>query len=423
MNALEKLVYDSVKSNPKLKQVLRNCYQFFFDVLPRRKEFSIAPIAIKEGFFFGFHDLQPFSEDSKFLLANRLDFDLRMPMRGESVEVGYIGIDNGELSSFTPLGRSFAWNYHKGCRLQWCGGDNSKIVYNSANSSGETFAIIRDLISEDEELLPCPIDSVSKSGKLATSFSFQRLEEYMPGYGYPYLDDHAYVSEKAPRETGLFVVDLESKTRKLIVDLQHLASMTLDEPSSKESFHYVTHTAFSHDSRYISFLHRWVGSEKQKRFTKLMVYDLLTNELKQLPLTRSMASHYTWNDKHEIVAYCSFDGKDCHALFDVEDISNSKPVAYPDLNSDGHQSFVNSTSFITDTYPDKWRMAKLFSVDVAEGSVRKIAAVYSPRRFQTKDFKKHIACDLHPRVASRGDFVCFDTVKSGKRAIAIMRLK
>jgi len=51
-----------------------------------------------------------------------------------------------------------------------------------------------------------------------------------------------------------------------------------------------------------------------------------------------------------------------------------------------------------------------------------LASVYSPKRYQTKDFKNHIACDLHPRVAPNGKYISFDSVKSGKRSLCIMKI-
>src|SRR5699024_4903181 len=97
-------------------------------------------------------------------------------------------------------------------------------------------------------------------------------------------------------------------------------------------------------------------------------------------------------------------------------------IAYPELNSDGHQSSFCNNMFVTDTYPDKWRMSKIHLVDINKNTSNLIASVYSPKKFQTKNFNRHIACDLHPRVSSNGTYVCFDTVRTGKRSLALMRI-
>lgn len=418
MNRIERFVYDIVKSNPKIKLFIRDIYQAVFDFLPRKKEFSIHPILSKEGFFFGFHDLQPFSGDNTKVLANKLYFDLRMPLENEILDVGYFNFDGSKLDEFIKIGHSNSWNYHKGCRLQWI--ESQKVIFN-CTEHGEMVSKLVDINSRQEDTVPFPIDSASPDGRYATSFSYERLEKYMPGYGYNHKDNISFLSEKAPSETGLYLVDIKGKTRKLLVSLETLAEQAQSEENAQSSFHYVTHSLFSHNGKYISFFHRWVGEETRKRYTRLMIYNLENDELFQIP-TGYMVSHYVWNDKCEIIAYCNFNGMDGHVLLKVGELERSHLVVYPQLNSDGHQSFVDTDTFVTDTYGDKWRMSKLFLVDIKTNKEKLIASVYSPNKFQTKVPHKHIACDLHPRVSRDGKYVCFDTAKSGTRALAIMRL-
>jgi len=33
-----------------------------------------------------------------------------------------------------------------------------------------------------------------------------------------------------------------------------------------------------------------------------------------------------------------------------------------------------------------------------------------------------VACDLHPIVSENGQFVCFDTVQTGRRGLAVMKI-
>lgn len=420
MNKIERYVYDAVKSNPKIKKQIRNIYQGVFDLLPRKKQFSINPISLKEGFFFGFHELQPFSHDNSKVLAVKYNYqDVRMPNPTDYALVGYLKLDSGVLGEFVELGRTNAWNFHKGCRLQWI--DESRIIFNCTDKDKLASKIV-NIYTKEEEILPVPIDTVSPCGKFATSFSYERLEKHMPGYGYCHKDDYSFMNEKSPEKTGLFIMNLESKEVRLLLNLRTLAENTKDFESSTEWDHYVTHSEFSHDSELISFFHRWSGEYKGKRFTEFMIYNLKTNKFYRLPTTNLMTSHYDWNNKREIIAYCNYKNQDAHVLLKVDDLDNSQYIAYPQINSDGHQSFINDTSFVTDTYPDKWRMAKLYIVDILTNSKKLIASVNSSKKFQSSPLKGHVACDLHPIVSRDGSFVCFDTVQTGKRSLAVMKL-
>tara|TARA_R110000868_G_scaffold80545_2_gene228833 strand:+ start:1895 stop:3145 length:1251 start_codon:yes stop_codon:yes gene_type:complete len=416
MNILEKLVYDAVKSNPNIKIKLRNIYQSFFDLLPNKKDFYINEIQAKEGYFFGFHDLSPFSPDDTKLLANKLTIPFRMPQRGDKLEVGYFPFD-GNIGAYIKIGETISWNYHKGCRLQWVG--QNAIIYNDVEDD-KLIAQLHDTLTQTNKKIPFPIDSVSSCGTWATSFSYGRLEKLMPGYGYFYEDD-TYNDLKIPEETGLFIGDLNSGTKELVVTLKQLSEMGNLSEDSLDSNHYVTHSLFSPDGRYVSFLHRWVKVDNTaKRWSRLVTYDLQEKKCHVAP-TNDMVSHYVWNSKNQIIAYCRVGAIDSHVLFEEPTLQKYKQVAYPRLNSDGHQSFITDESFVTDTYPDKYRMANLYTVDSNTNEVQIIARINSFKKFQSQP-NKHWCCDLHPRMNRKGDIVCFDSVHTGKRALCIMKI-
>lgn len=417
MNKFEKLVYDLVKRTPWIKFVIRNIYQSFFDFLPRKKEYFNSRYQYKENCFFGFHDIDPFSDDCTKVLTNKLSFDLRMPVKGETLEVGYIDLKDGEMGDFNKVGISYAWNYHKGCRLQWF--SESEVIYNTAKNEKLVSRII-DINNGKETIIDFPIDTVYRGKNIATSFSYERLEKCMPGYGYPY-NDEGYLDEYAPKNEGLFLIDLNTNSRRLLLSIKDLINELDDEKFTDNYWHFITHSEFSEDGRYISFLHRWVGEDIKKRWTRLIIYDLSENKWFLLPTTGWGVSHYVWNNKNQLLAYCSIENKDCHAIFDIPSMKHKK-IATNDLNSDGHQSFIGNDAFVTDTYPDRSRMAKLHKVNISTNQTSLIASVYSPKVFQTKTYYKHIACDLHPRVSKNGEYLCFDSPRSGKRSIYVMKL-
>ena len=419
MNKIERIVYDCVKSSPALKFFIRNVYQTVFDLLPHPQNQFAEKYCYKEDYFFGFHDCTPFSDDDTKVLANHTTIPLRMPKEGETLEVGYFDLDkDGEMKDFHPLGQSAAWNYHKGCRLQWCG-NNQRIIFNTA-IDGLAKAKIVSIDGKVESIIPLPIDTVSPNGTHATSFNYERLNILMPGYGYEHCKGDSLINENAPESTGLFVVNLETKESQMVLSLKELADSLPKELNASQYKHYVTHSEFSRDGRYISFLHRWIGDDYRKRHSRLIVYDRTTGQWTALP-TNDMVSHYIWNSKNQIIAYCTVKEGNGHVCFQIPD--NSYERILPDvMNDDGHQTMLTDEVFATDIYPDRRRMASIFLVDKEHQGRKRIAYVYSPKDFQTKDFHKHIACDLHPRISPSGKYICFDTAFTGKRSLCVMQL-
>jgi len=417
MNKLEKIVYDLVKQTPWIKFFLRNLYQSFFDLLPRKKEFFINPYHFKENYFFGFHDIDPFSSDCSKLLTNHSLINMQMPQKEDKLEVGYIDIIDEKMGDFHSLDSSNSWNYHKGCRLQWL--SETEIIYNIALDS-LLISKIFDIKTEKELIIDFPIDTVHKQKRIATSFSYERLERCMPGYGYPYKDN-GYINSFSPEETGLFIIDLKQNTRKLLISIASLVKELNDKKFESGYWHFITHSEFSEDGRYVSFLHRWIGDDIKKRWTRMIIYDFQEDNWFTLPTQGWGVSHYVWNRKNQILGYCNIDNIDCHVVFDIPS-GNYRKIALNKINSDGHQSFIGDNAFITDTYPDRYRMAKLFKVSLTSDKVELLASIFSPKEFQTKTYYKHIACDLHPRVSKNKKYVCFDSPRTGKRAIYIMKL-
>jgi hypothetical protein len=134
-----------------------------------------------------------------------------------------------------------------------------------------------------------------------------------------------------------------------------------------------------------------------------------------------MVSHYVWSRQNGIIAYCKINNIDSHIYFENPTMTTYSRIAYPELNSDGHQSFVNNDTFITDTYPNQRRYAKVYSVNIKTNETHLIVEVKSPKKFQTKIESKHWCCDLHPRSSEDGKYICFDSVHTGLRSMCIMK--
>ena len=412
MNKFESFVYKRVKNNYVLKNIIRNIYQGFYDLLPNyESKFCSIPIVHKDCFF-GFHDLNPFNSDNSRILSNRLTIPLHMPTKDDVLEVGYW--EGQEFNSWKKIGETKSWNYHKGCRLQWI--DDCNCIYNVVD--GETVkSQITNITTGKDRLINWPIDTVSSNGRYATTFSYERLQQMMPGYGYIYKDGDSYLDEFKPSKSGLFLIDLKENKRTLLIDLKSIASIK-PESDMDDAMHFVTHTEISPDNRYISFLHRWYKGVRRK--TRLIVFDRDTKKIFLSP-TDGMVSHYCWNSANGIIAYCRIDNIDSHVYFFTPDMKKYKRCGYPTLNSDGHHHFINNDEFIVDTYPDKYRHARLYKVNVKTDKVKLMANVRSYKKFTSPTIYKHWSCDLHPRCSADGKWISFDSVFTGTRSLCIMK--
>ena len=244
----------------------------------------------------------------------------------------------------------------------------------------------------------------------------------MPGYGYYCTSDNVKTQIESPDDDGLYLVSMESGEREL--------ALTLRELSLKEEFylegyiHFVTHTQFSMDDRYVAFLHRCINkTDREVRRTRLVILDLQTKEIWISP-TSGMVSHFIWTSRNEIIAYCSIGEVDGHYLFEGPEMKSSLRLAGNVLNSDGHQAShpVDPDMYITDTYPDRVRFSKIYLGSIQNADTRVLLDIKNPRKFRTPDFYRNWSCDLHPRWDRKGEYICFDSVHSGERSLCLMRI-
>jgi hypothetical protein len=410
MNKLESMVYQWVKQNPKVKNLVRDVYQALFRVVPVPGEKSLYPVISREGFFFGFHDKCPWSPNDRFLLAHGYhDIPNRLPRKGDRPDIGYFYGD--DYSEFRRITSTTCFNWQQGSMLQWLGNSN-RFIFNDAE--GEK--IISRIFTPDGDKLgdiPHPIAATDSSGTKALGYNFSRLQRYFPGYGYVYGTDPE-IEKETPSSHGISRIDLESGKISLLFSIQDIASYR-PEKSMLGAFHFLTHCLFSPDGQRFLFLHRWVRNGNFT-FTRMFSCDLGGKDLYLFP-TNEMVSHIAWQDDQHVLAYCrSVEKKDGYILFrDREE--DYHVIGGDKFNSDGHPSFPSNNPgwFITDTYPDRFRRSLLILFNLLKEQRTDLGAFRQPL-----SYKEEIRCDLHPRWNRKGTMICFDSAHKGKRALCTM---
>ncbi len=420
MNKIERIVYNLVRGNPAVKKKLRNLYQSVFDVLPLASLKAAYPIVERKGYFFGFHDVTPFSQSGTKLLANCSSFDLRMPEESDFLEVGYF--DGDDFLKFHPIARTSAWNWHMGCRLQWRGQSN-EMVFNDL-LEGQCVSRIVDISSGNETVLPDAISSISPDGRWAIGYSYTRVEACMPGYGYKGYQQRSSPMPNVPPDTGIYVIDVEKCSKELLISLAELAEIKPSE-TMEGAIHFVTHAQISPDSSRAMFLHRWIDpkGDMDRRFSRLVVIDRCGTVL-DIFETQEMVSHIGWKDSDHVVAYCrvlKYD--DQYVVFKVGEPGASVVVGQNCFSSDGHPSFERHGRYmLTDTYPDRRRCQGLVIYDVVREVRYDLAIVPSSKAYQSPSRYQHWSCDLHPRWSPDGSILSFDATFSGCRSLCTMNI-
>lgn len=415
MNIIEKCVYNFVKSNPRLKMRVRDCYQLACDLVPVRRNANAYPVTVHDRCFFGFHDKTPWSAGDRFLLAHRYSAPLRMPRPDDPLEVGYFDQRQGG-ETFHPVGITKAWNWHQGAQLQWLG-EQDKMVYNDFDGK-QHVARVANLCGDLEKTIGAPVAAVSPQGTHALSYSFARLRGSPHGYSYANGLD-ATAGELIPVSTGLSMIDIQTGAISQLFTVADLAAIQT-EASMQGSFHYISHCQFSPDGRRFKFFHRWTV-DANRQWTRMFSADLDGGRLHLFP-TSGMVSHVSWKGNDRLIAYART-VQHGDAYYEFTDLTQEVRIfGGHAFSSDGHpMASRNGEWMITDTYADRFRRRSLVLYHFATGKRYDLGIFYSPKAFAGKSIADHLQCDLHPRWNRENTAVCFDSAHTGVRSLCVMR--
>ena len=369
---------------------------------------SKAPIEVispSDGYnyFFGYYDLQPYDEASERHLAHRVAFNDRIPTAEDKIEVGYITLKD---KTFHKVAESSAWNFQQGCLLQWF--DNDSIIYNDFRD-GEYCSVIKNVTTGEERIISAPLAHLSSDRKWGLSLNFPRIWNFRPGYGYVNTKD-PYFDELAPENDGIFLVDIEKNTSKLIINYKQLKEAFPEEPFSLEKLT-VNHVTFNPSATRFLFLLRNSSPSGKKWGTILVTANRDGSDMINLT-NYEVNSHYHWKNDREIMIYS---GLPTWGIYFIEDITKKREMLDDELvNADDIHCFYDKehTCFIGDGYPTADNIRRIFLYDFETKRSTTVLEIHS-EPVSTTD----IRCDLHNRFDPSGKLVSFDSFHSGIRQI------
>ncbi|MBM81996.1 MAG: hypothetical protein CMJ78_15605 [Planctomycetaceae bacterium] len=352
--------------------------------------------------WFGYYDKLQFDPTSRYVLGMQVPFQHRSPTGDDVIAIGMVDLKDDDR--WIDLGQSNAWNWQQGCMLQWLPGSKSKVIWN--DRVGDRFVShILDVHSREARTIPHPIYSVSPDGKSAVTPDFSRIAAVRPGYGYAGVDDeHKY--DLAPKDSGIFHVDLETGQAKLIISLADVTKLGKIPNNSPGIKHYFNHLLFNPDgSRFIA-LHRW-RYPNGKRLTRLITANPDGNDIR-IVIPNGYASHFIWRDPEHILSQSkNYEGSTSWGNFLFKDRNDGilKQVGRGVLDGSGHLSYLPGNEWIlNDTYPqgpDRLQTPHLYHV--ATGRRIDLGKFHLPEIY-TGEWR----VDTHPRFSPDSRYVCVD---------------
>lgn len=359
--------------------------------------------------WFGYYDKLQFDPTGRYVLGMEVAFEHRSPTAEDVIKIGMVDLQDDDR--WIELGQSSAWCWQQGCMLQWLPGSPTTVLWNDRQDDWFVCHLL-DVRTRERRTLPHAVYAVSPDGKSAVTADFRRIQDVRPGYGYPGLAD-PYADDLAPRDSGIFHVDLESGQAKLIVslaDIARLGPIPNERPGIK---HYFNHLLFSPDGSRFIVLHRWRYPDGS-RLTRLITARPDGGDIR-IVIPNGYASHFIWRDPRHILAQSRhWLGNDNWGNFLFEDTDGGgkvKEIGRGVLDPNGHLSYLPGNEWIlNDTYPrGKERIQTPHIYHVQTGRRIDLGHFHLPSVYAGQ-----WRVDTHPRFSPDGSLVCIDAPHAGE---------
>lgn len=204
----------------------------------------------------------PWNASGRYIVALRTEFVDRMPGPDDRADV--ILLDTSNDYAVRAVDTSRGWNVQQGTMLYWNPADpENQFFFNDRDpETGKVFTALYD-IKEDRRIreyrfedTPVGNGGVAFDGKHFAAINYARMARLRRVTGYPGAWDWTE-GVSAPEDDGIFLVDVETGEKVLLVSFRQLAEAVRRERPEIDSMPlFINHTLWSRDGERLFFFAR-----------------------------------------------------------------------------------------------------------------------------------------------------------------------
>ena len=358
------------------------------------------------------NELHQYDPSGRYLLAMRVFFEGRDVMPSDTGVIGIIDLHND--NTWTEIGRTTAWNWQQGNRLQWIPGSSEEVIWNDRSEDGKHFVSrIYHTQTQETRTLPRPIYAVSPDGKIALTHDFERMKH--GGTSYVGIADK-YEGDWAPEGVNIWKMDIESGKSEPLISIAQIPSLMYPEgytPPSGSTLYFFREGFNPSGNRFIFFVKDANAAGKAR--TEGFSANLEGGDIRYL---YQEPSHHFWLDDEWIMdnGWHTPPGKEdsVRGYFLFKDDGSGTPKDMYFEAPNGHITLSKDGNWIlTDTYNMNGYIY-LYMYHIPSKKIIPLAKLET--HFKRKQVLKkagYYRIDLHPRFSPDGKTVCIDSSHEG----------
>ena len=213
----------------------------------------------------------PYSADGKYLVALRTTFQDRMPGPQDVADIVLLDVDKKYAE--TRVEGTRGWNPQQGAMIYWNPEQPSRqFFFNDRDpGTGKVFTVLYDIVDRKRvkefrfDATPAANGGVKQDGGMFSAINYARMARLRPVTGYPGTWDWTE-GVNNPEDDGLFVVDVKTGTRKLIVSFRQMRDALIKKyPYIDDRALFLNHTLWNREGDRIFFFVRADFNDPKRR--------------------------------------------------------------------------------------------------------------------------------------------------------------
>jgi hypothetical protein len=204
----------------------------------------------------------PWNATGQYILGLEIGAIDRMPEPREAATI--VLIDTYDNNKMLHLDKTYAWNPQQGTMFYWNPlAPGTQFFFNDKDiETGEVFTVVYDL-KEDRRVreyryedTPIGNGGVAADGSAWLGLNYGRLARLRKVTGYPGALDWSK-DETAPENDGMFIVDIKTGEKRLLVSYRQLEDKIRErDPELEHTGMFINHTLWNRDGERIYFFAR-----------------------------------------------------------------------------------------------------------------------------------------------------------------------
>ena len=236
--------------------------------LKRTEELKLEVEQITNGprhHFFGYigqSQTIPWNQSGRYILSLRTDFHDHMPQPHEAADI--VLIDTQDKYRVIAIEKTLAWNFQQGTMFYWNPKRaESQFFFNDRDpETQQVFTVLYDIRQRRRireyrfNNVPVANGGVCPTGDFFLAINYGRMARLRPVTGYPGVADPT-AQVAAPRNDGIFRVEVATGQRKLLVSFRQLRDLLWNKHGRiNEADFYINHSLCNRSGDLVYFFAR-----------------------------------------------------------------------------------------------------------------------------------------------------------------------